>query len=116
VGGLSASELNVLEIEFLSLNNFALYVSLDELQQYGDELLKQWTLKHKSDVPSDMALLNAPEEVLAPPVRRRARHLSIDKHAEIPDTIDNHRVYKRPTCNSSPPSSCSNVATAITKE
>ncbi|KAI8883894.1 cyclin-domain-containing protein [Backusella circina FSU 941] len=101
VGGLPASELNVLEIEFLSLNDFSLYVSLDELQRNGDELLEQWK---QNDTQPSSKLLETPEDALAPPVRRRARHLSIDKHVEMADNMDNHRVYKRPTCNSSPPS------------
>lgn len=32
-------ELNRLELEFLSYNHFNIYVSLEELQQYGDQLL-----------------------------------------------------------------------------
>ena len=29
----------MLELEFLSLNNYNIYISLEELQQYGDQLL-----------------------------------------------------------------------------
>lgn len=32
-------ELNRLELEFLGYNQFNIYVSLEELQQYGDQLL-----------------------------------------------------------------------------
>ncbi|KAH8548821.1 cyclin-domain-containing protein [Umbelopsis sp. PMI_123] len=39
VGGLPPAELNTLELEFLHLNNFNLSVSIEELQQYGDQLL-----------------------------------------------------------------------------
>ncbi|KAG0053874.1 hypothetical protein BGZ83_000271 [Gryganskiella cystojenkinii] len=42
VGGLPVSELNQLEIEFLTLNNFALSISIEELQTYGDQLMKHW--------------------------------------------------------------------------
>ncbi|KAI9288653.1 cyclin-domain-containing protein [Umbelopsis sp. AD052] len=39
VGGLPPAELNTLELEFLHLNSFNLSVSIEELQQYGDQLL-----------------------------------------------------------------------------
>ncbi len=39
VGGLPVKELNLLELEFLSMNDYNIYISLEELQQYGDQLL-----------------------------------------------------------------------------
>ncbi|KAF9157663.1 hypothetical protein DFQ26_008492 [Actinomortierella ambigua] len=42
VGGLPVWELNQLELEFLTLNNFSLAISIDELQTYGDQLIKHW--------------------------------------------------------------------------
>ncbi|KAI9274246.1 cyclin-domain-containing protein [Sporodiniella umbellata] len=39
VGGLPLAELNLLEIEFLKLNDFNITVSVDELQRYGDQLI-----------------------------------------------------------------------------
>ncbi|KAF7726757.1 hypothetical protein EC973_008445 [Apophysomyces ossiformis] len=42
VGGLPVAELNALELEFLHLNDFNLNVSIEELQQYGDQLLMHW--------------------------------------------------------------------------
>ncbi|KAI8080227.1 cyclin-domain-containing protein [Gilbertella persicaria] len=42
VGGLPVSELNALELQFLKLNNFKLNVQVEELQQYGDQLLWHW--------------------------------------------------------------------------
>lgn len=42
MGGLPVSELNSLELEFLVLNNFSLAVNIDELQRYGDQLLRHW--------------------------------------------------------------------------
>ncbi|KAG2232939.1 hypothetical protein INT48_008032 [Thamnidium elegans] len=39
VGGLPVKELNLLELEFLAMNNYNIYISLEELQQYGDRLL-----------------------------------------------------------------------------
>ncbi|KAI8390888.1 cyclin-domain-containing protein [Radiomyces spectabilis] len=40
VGGLLVTELNALELEFLKLNRFNLWISVAELQRYGDQLLK----------------------------------------------------------------------------
>ncbi|CDS11602.1 hypothetical protein LRAMOSA03865 [Lichtheimia ramosa] len=42
VGGLPVAELNALELEFLHLNDFSLNVTIEELQQYGDQLLMHW--------------------------------------------------------------------------
>ncbi|KAK4514321.1 U1 snRNP protein [Mucor velutinosus] len=39
VGGLPVKELNVLELEFLRINNYSIFIPLEELQQYGDQLL-----------------------------------------------------------------------------
>ncbi|KAJ2964558.1 hypothetical protein NQZ79_g532 [Umbelopsis isabellina] len=47
VGGLPIAELNNLELEFLHLNNFDLYISIEELQEYGDQLMKHW-YQHES--------------------------------------------------------------------
>ncbi|OZJ03637.1 hypothetical protein BZG36_03924 [Bifiguratus adelaidae] len=44
VGGLPLHEMNQLEMEFLFLCNFNLYVRMESLQEYGDQLLK-----HHSD-------------------------------------------------------------------
>ncbi|KAI8972010.1 cyclin-domain-containing protein [Mycotypha africana] len=42
VGGLPLEELNALEIEVLKLNSFNMFVSLEELQKYGDQLLMHY--------------------------------------------------------------------------
>ncbi|CAG8437691.1 8984_t:CDS:2 [Funneliformis mosseae] len=42
VGGLPVAELNQLELEFLILNDFRLAITVEELQRYGDQLLKHW--------------------------------------------------------------------------
>lgn len=36
------SELNNLELEFLRLNNYSLFVTIEELQKYGDNILYHW--------------------------------------------------------------------------
>lgn len=77
MGGLPVSELNLLELEFLSLNDFALFVSLEELQHYGDQLLGHWTTENA--VQEQENIQNSVQnDELDGPVRRRARHLSID--------------------------------------
>ncbi|CAG8472057.1 15550_t:CDS:2 [Acaulospora morrowiae] len=48
VGGLPVSELNQLELEFLVLNDFRLAITVEELQRYGDQLLKHWTMEDGS--------------------------------------------------------------------
>lgn len=59
MGGLPAQELNQLEIQFLLLNDFRLMISLEELQRYGDQLLKYWS--------TEMSPLVSPELKGIPP-------------------------------------------------
>ncbi|KAI8978568.1 cyclin-domain-containing protein [Pilobolus umbonatus] len=56
VGGLPILELNALEIQFLKLNEFQLNVQVEELQQYGDQLLWHFireNYKKKEDIVYD---------------------------------------------------------------
>ena len=39
MGGLPVKELNLLELEFLRMNNYNINVPFEELQRYGDQLL-----------------------------------------------------------------------------
>lgn len=106
MGGLPVHELNMLELEFLSINNFSLFVSLEELQHYGDQLLTHWIKEHEQDQPPhepmELEQKLTVEDELAPPVRRRARNLSIDKHGDEIDVNSYHdnteRVSKKPNC------------------
>lgn len=41
MGGLPVSELNALELEFLRLNDYSLFVDINTLQIYGDKMLDQ---------------------------------------------------------------------------
>ncbi|KAF8934705.1 hypothetical protein BGZ52_003401 [Haplosporangium bisporale] len=61
VGGLPVSELNQLEVEFLTLNNFALAISIEELQTYGDQLMKHWMCE-------EVANRDPEDDTAAPPV------------------------------------------------
>lgn len=54
MGGLPVAELNSLELEFLHLNNFDLYISVEELQEYGDQLLKHW-YNHEAEISQKAA-------------------------------------------------------------
>ncbi|KAF9101092.1 hypothetical protein BGX29_006003 [Mortierella sp. GBA35] len=69
VGGLPVSELNQLEVEFLTLNNFALAISIEELQTYGDQLMKHWMCEevaHK-DAEDDTASPAVPAALVPAP-------------------------------------------------
>ncbi|CEP09267.1 hypothetical protein [Parasitella parasitica] len=46
VGGLPVKELNSLELEFLRMNDYNIYIPLEQLQQYGDQLLMH-TIREK---------------------------------------------------------------------
>ncbi|BFZ63439.1 cyclin-like protein interacting with PHO85 [Saitoella coloradoensis] len=52
VGGLPLSELNHLELQFLILNDFRLMIPLEELQRYGDQLLRFWASRGDGTVQS----------------------------------------------------------------
>nr|CAG8588664.1 15289_t:CDS:2 [Entrophospora candida] len=54
IAGLPVSELNHLELEFLVLNDFRLAITVEELQRYGDQLLKHWVMEEEINkgVPS----------------------------------------------------------------
>ncbi|KAG0213252.1 hypothetical protein BGX28_004825 [Mortierella sp. GBA30] len=67
VGGLPVSELNQLEVEFLTLNNFALAISIEELQTYGDQLMKHWMCEEVANRdPEDDTSSPAVPAALAP--------------------------------------------------
>ncbi|KAL1921388.1 uncharacterized protein VTP21DRAFT_11104 [Calcarisporiella thermophila] len=54
VGGVSLLELNQLELEFLFLCNFDLYVPNEELQSYGEQLLARAALQSSYDALSEL--------------------------------------------------------------
>ncbi|KAG0217175.1 hypothetical protein BGX31_000337, partial [Mortierella sp. GBA43] len=71
VGGLPVSELNQLEVEFLTLNNFALAISIEELQTYGDQLMKHWMCEEVANRGPDdeRPSPSVPAALPAPPVQ-----------------------------------------------
>ncbi|KAG0168330.1 hypothetical protein DFQ28_003326 [Apophysomyces sp. BC1034] len=102
VGGLPASELNILELEFLRLNDYALFVGQEELQQYGDQLQMHWIREHETNISTSEQ--EGSDDFPPGNVGRAARHLSIDhgvehdkKDMDRKDEIDNNRVFKRPS-------------------
>lgn len=92
----------MLELEFLHLNDYSLFVGLDELQQYGDQLQLHWLREHQADFDT---LAQEDTEEFPSNVDRAARHLSIDKGVveqdkkdmDRKDDIDNNRMFKRPS-------------------
>ncbi|CAM0140204.1 unnamed protein product [Umbelopsis sp. WA50703] len=52
VGGLPLAELNRLELEFLFLCNFDLYVRLEDLQEYADQLLSRNAERRDCSLPT----------------------------------------------------------------
>lgn len=63
LGGVSVTEINALEIEFLKLINFSLYVSPEVYSQYNDELLRFATATKQA--PSVTLPLPSPPNVAA---------------------------------------------------
>lgn len=65
------SELNQLEVEFLTLNNFALAISIEELQTYGDQLMKHWMCEEvaNKDPEDERPSPSVPAALSAPPVQ-----------------------------------------------
>ncbi|CAO3674524.1 unnamed protein product [Rhizopus stolonifer] len=58
VGGLPVEELNLLELEFLRMNNFNIYVSVEELQQYGNQLLMHSAREDRRRQQRELSLYN----------------------------------------------------------
>ncbi|KAI9018651.1 cyclin-domain-containing protein [Phycomyces nitens] len=96
VGGLPVSELNVLELEFLQLNNYGMFVAIDELQYYGDQLLLHWVREMEGNGkaqhstsdgqanPQDNQPKKQPvESESTNHINTAARHLSIDRGVPV---------------------------------
>ncbi|KAG1470435.1 hypothetical protein G6F56_002691 [Rhizopus delemar] len=84
VGGLPVAELNALELEFLYLNDYDLFVTMDELQEYGDKLLVHW---HHQSVES--VQVNQNEGIVKPFGR-----LSVNSESS---SGEHHWAYKKPS-------------------
>lgn len=66
MGGLPVSELNTLELEFLKLNNYSLFVTIDELQKYGDNILHHWNHSQDSEPVVVKDITNNNDEIARP--------------------------------------------------
>ncbi|KAI8099927.1 cyclin-domain-containing protein [Halteromyces radiatus] len=84
VGGLPVSELNRLELEFLQLNSFNISVSINELQRYGDQLLKVGLMEQ------EMRMLCDPSSYTV----RHGRSTSLGSTALV-RTLDGFEGYKQ---------------------
>jgi hypothetical protein len=82
VGGLPVAELNSLELEFLHLNNFDLYISVEELQEYGDQLLKHW-YNHETETSQKAA---SKRKLSHPPSEEHEQPRSHDHEPRKPET------------------------------
>lgn len=60
------SELNALELEFLRLNNYNLFVTVDELQKYGDNILQHWDHSNELEQLAVKDVTNTHDEIARP--------------------------------------------------
>lgn len=61
VGGLPLEELNYLELQFLLLLDFKLMISVEDLQNYGDLLLKFWKREQLANEITKQDAVNKPD-------------------------------------------------------
>ncbi|KAI8094431.1 cyclin-domain-containing protein [Thamnidium elegans] len=87
VGGLPVSELNALELEFLRLNNYSLFVTIDELQKYGDNILQHWN--HTQDLEP----LIMKDLVINDDITRPFSRLTMEDRCSSPSPVDKHWRY-----------------------
>ncbi|KAI1292907.1 hypothetical protein EDD11_008576 [Mortierella claussenii] len=104
VGGLPVSELNQLEVEFLTLNNFALAISIEELQTYGDQLMKHWMCEEVAnrDPEDERPSPAVPAALPAVPAPDAHEHYSGESAVDSPGQAEQN--YQGSRQNSSRPS------------
>ncbi|KAF9287397.1 hypothetical protein BGZ68_001899 [Mortierella alpina] len=106
VGGLPVSELNQLEVEFLTLNNFALAISIEELQTYGDQLMKHWMCEEVAnrDPEDDTSAPGVPAALAPAPescdqhdgeASKDARDQSEHRHHDSQQDMQDQRDYRQ---------------------
>nr|XP_051435199.1 cyclin-domain-containing protein [Gilbertella persicaria]KAI8080142.1 cyclin-domain-containing protein [Gilbertella persicaria] len=102
VGGLPVTELNALELEFLRMNNYNLFVDIDKLQKYGDNVLEHW--HHSQDV-SALAVRESPQhaihEEIARPFSRLTMHTNekYKPNSTTENGMEKHWRYNRQSFN-----------------
>lgn len=75
------AELNALELEFLRLNDYNLFVDIDKLQKYGDNVLEHWNQVQDLETLSIRNNANLPtEDIIRPFSRLTMRTADSDHH------------------------------------
>lgn len=94
VGGITMDELNRLEIEFLFMTGFNLFVPLEELQTYANSLLAHATLRAGTyDKPSYTSSINTNNtpSTPSPRIRYNFEDCTTDRYNFEDRTTDQHR-------------------------
>jgi hypothetical protein len=94
VGGLPVAELNTLELEFLRLNDYSLFVDISKLQRYGDNVLEHWNQTQELESLS-IRDNNVPAEDIVRPFSRLTMRTS--------NSNNNNTHYKSASNDSSSP-------------
>jgi hypothetical protein len=109
VGGLPVSELNALELEFLRLNNYNLFVTIEELQKYGDNILYHWnhTQNLETLAVKDVSIHTTNEEIAKPFSRLTIKNKgctttadnNLDKHWKYNNSNNGRQSFLKPNGN-----------------
>ncbi|KAI8985948.1 cyclin-domain-containing protein [Pilobolus umbonatus] len=101
VGGLPVAELNALELEFLCLNDYNVFVTIEELQSYGDKILEHWMSAEEIDALAIKSVdhhlnhtrcVNNEEDLLS-----NLGKLSMDTNSTYKsDSVDRQKRFSRP--------------------
>ncbi|KAI8088873.1 cyclin-domain-containing protein [Halteromyces radiatus] len=98
VGGLPVKELNLLELEFLRMNDFTLNIQVEELQRYGDQLL----MHHRRDQLRQSHLQLTPPQKHLPYVDTSHYTQSSFVLKKPTSTVACHRLPTPPPLDSDP--------------
>ncbi|KAL9548328.1 hypothetical protein MBANPS3_005734 [Mucor bainieri] len=102
VGGIPLCELNQLELEFLFLCNFDLHVKLEDMQAYGDQLLRHALINHSQCTLSPVTSLSVSSPPLSPPNTDSSAPSPTLKrkrdHDDVDDDDDDKERVKRSEC------------------
>ncbi|KAK4516540.1 uncharacterized protein ATC70_011514 [Mucor velutinosus] len=96
VGGIPLCELNQLELEFLFLCNFDLHVKLEDMQAYGDQLLRHALMNHNQCTLSSITSLSVASPPLSPPnTDSPAPSPTLKRKRDHDDTDEDHGDKER---------------------
>lgn len=88
------TELNILELEFLHLNEFRLNVTVEELQQYGDQLLLHWV--REEDRRKELQWQRSMEAVAAVPLHSSSSSTNVATSHDTRDLDTGSRSFSTP--------------------